>query len=264
MPCPHTFSIQDEQELENIVEKIAFPCILKPVYSSEFRKRIDHKLYKKAILVEDASQLREKYVFYRSFGELMIQEAITGDEANIYSVKTFFDNEMKLIGVWMNQKIHQFPPDFGTTALAISVRDEEVIQAAVSFLRSIPFKGLAITEFKRDPRDGKLKFIEINARMGLTQRLSIACGVNLPYLYYLSLTGQNPTPITRQKEGIKWVYLVRDFLSFRQKRKNKRMSFLQWMKSLAGKKVEALFAWDDPMPFIRSSLSHLKNLWKRK
>jgi D-aspartate ligase len=263
IPCPQTFVIHDEHELENIIEKVTFPCILKPVYSSEFRKQIDHKLYKKAIMVEEPSQLREKYLFYRSFGELMIQEVIPGDEASIYSVKTFFDDQMNLIGIWMNQKIHQFPPDFGTTALAISVRDEEVIQAAESFLRNIQFKGLAITEFKRDHRDGKLKFIEINSRMGLTQRLSMACGVNLTYLYYLSLTGQNPTPITHQKEGMKWVYLVRDFLSFRQKRKNGKMSITQWIKSLSGEKVEALFAWDDPLPFIRSCISHLKNLWTR-
>ena len=69
----------------------------------------------------------------------------------------------------MNQKIHQFPPDFGSSAMVLSIRDEEVIQKAVSFLSEIQFKGLAITEFKRDQRDGELKFIEINSRIGLTQ-----------------------------------------------------------------------------------------------
>ena len=121
---------------------------------------------------------------------------------------------MNLIGSMMNQKIHQFPPDFGSSAMVISIRDEEVIQKASLFPYRVKFKGLAITEFKRDQRDGELKFIEINARIGLTQRLSIACGVDLAYLYYLSLTGQNPTPVTSQQEGVKWVYLVRDFISF--------------------------------------------------
>ncbi|MGG1678045.1 ATP-grasp domain-containing protein [Neobacillus sp. NRS-1170] len=261
--CPKTFAIQDEKHLEQIINQITFPCILKPVFSSHFRTRIDHRLYKKAIVVEQAAQLRNEYHFYRPFGELLIQEDIPGHENCIYSVKTFFDDKMNLIGVWMNQKLHQFPPRFGSSALALSIRDEEVIQMALSFLQKIQFKGLAITEFKRDPRDGQLKFIEINPRIGLTQALSIACGVNLAYLYYLSLTGQNPKPVTRQKEGIKWVYLVRDFLSFRQKRKNGEMTFPAWLKSLSGKKVEALFAWDDPLPFIRSFVSHLRNLWRR-
>ncbi|PUB15125.1 ATP-grasp domain-containing protein [Paenisporosarcina sp. OV554] len=264
VPCPKIFAIHDAQQLEQIINEVTFPCILKPVYSSDFRKRISHRLYKKAILVEEASQLREKYLFYLPYGELMLQEIIPGDETCIYSVKTFFDEQMNLIGIYMNQKIHQFPPDFGSSAMVLSIRDEEVIQKAVSFLSELHFKGLAITEFKRDQRDGQLKFIEINSRIGLTQRLSIACGVDLAYLYYLSLTGQNPLPVTSQREGIKWVYLVRDFISFLQKRRNGEMTIGKWIKGLSGKKVEALFSWDDPLPFIRSFVSHLRNLWVRR
>jgi len=264
VPCPKTFAINNEEQFEEIIDQVTFPCILKPVYSSHFRTNIDHRLYKKAIVVEEPSKLREEYLFYRPFGELMIQEVIPGNEDCIYSVKTFFDEKMNLVGLWMNQKLHQFPPHFGSTALALSIRDEEVIQLATTFLKDIEFKGLAIAEFKRDPRDGKLKFIEINSRIGLTQALSIACGVNLAHLYYLSLTGQNPTPVTQQKEGVKWVYFVRDFLSFRQKHKKGEMKFFEWIKSLSGKKVEALFAWNDPLPFVRSFVSHLRNLWGRQ
>ena len=260
IPCPKIFTIHDERQLEQIINEVTFPVILKPVFSSEFRKQIGHQLYKKAILVDEASQLREKYLFYRQFGELMLQEIIPGEETCIYSVKTFFDEKMNLIGMYMNQKIHQFPPDFGSSAMVLSIRDEEVIQKAVSFLSKLQFKGLAITEFKRDQRDGELKFIEINSRIGLTQRLSVACGVDLAYLYYLSLTGQNPTPVTNQREGVKWVYLVRDFISFLQKRRNGEMTTAKWIKGLSGKKVEALFSWDDPLPFIRSFISHLRNL----
>ena len=264
VPCPKIFAIHDEQQIEQIIHEVTFPCILKPVYSSDFRKRISHRLYKKAILVENSSQLLEKYLFYLPFGELMLQEIIPGDETCIYSVKTFFDDQMNLIGIYMNQKIHQFPPDFGSSAMVLSIRDEEVIQKAVSFLSALRFKGLAITEFKRDQRDGELKFIEINSRIGLTQRLSIACGVDLAYLYYLSLTGQSPSPVTSQREGIKWVYLVRDFISFLQKRRDGKMTIAKWIKGLSGKKVEALFSWDDPLPFIRSFISHVRNLWVRR
>ncbi|MFJ8066640.1 ATP-grasp domain-containing protein [Psychrobacillus sp. NPDC096426] len=264
IPCPKTLAIHDETQLEQIINEVTFPCILKPVQSADFRKRIDHNLYKKAIMIEQASELRKEYLIYRPFGELMLQELVPGDEECIYSVKTLFDEQMNLTGMWMNQKIHQFPPVFGSSAMVISKRDEEVIQKAVSFLSELKFKGLAITEFKRDQRDGELKFIEINARIGLTQRLSTAVGVNLAYLYYLLLTDQNPSPVTSQKEGVKWVYLVRDFISFVQNRRNGKMTIANWLKGLSGKKVEALFAWNDPLPFIRSFISHLRNLWWRR
>lgn len=260
VPCPKTFTILKEEQLEETMDQILFPCLLKPVNSADFRKRIPHSLYKKVIVVEMASQLRQEFLYYRQFGELMVQELIPGNEDNIYSVKTLLDEQMNVIGLWMNQKIHQFPPYYGSTALAVSVRDDQVIEAAVSFLKKLRLKGLAIAEFKKDPRDGKLKFIEINPRMGLTQRLSLACGVDLAYLYYLHVTGQKPKPITEQKEGVKWVYFIRDYISFRQKQKQGAMTFGEWLKSISGNKVEALFAWDDPMPFIRSLFSHLRNV----
>lgn len=68
----------------------------------------------------------------------------------------------------------------------------------------------------------------------------------------------------QQQEGIKWVYLVRDFLSFRQKQRNREMTLLEWIKSLSGKKVDALFNWNDPLSFIGSFVSHLRNLWDRQ
>ena len=70
----------------------------------------------------------------------MIQEIIPGDETCIYSVKTFFDEQMNLIGLWMNQKLHQFPPHFGSSALVLSIRDEEVIQQALPFLKRYNLK----------------------------------------------------------------------------------------------------------------------------
>src|SRR5699024_4210640 len=80
-------------------------------------------------------------------------------------------------------------------------------------------------------------------------------------LYYLSLTNQHPQPVIDQKEGVKWIYFVRDFISFLEKRRKKQMTTSQWIKGLSGKKVEALFSWDDPFPFIRSFISKVRNLW---
>ncbi|MGA9175258.1 MAG: carbamoyl-phosphate synthase [Thermoactinomyces sp.] len=258
VPSPKTFVVHHVDKLESIISELDFPCILKPAYPLEFRKRLN----KKAMIIEDAVQLRQEYPFYRQFGELVIQEIIPGNDENMYEVCTFFDEQMNLIGLFTGQKLHQFPPFFGAGALVLSIRDEEVAEAGISFLKALQFKGLAHAEFKRDPRDGTLKFIEINARTTFWNSLSEPCGVDLSYLYYLSLTGQQPEPRTEQKEGMKWVYFVRDYLSFRQKRKNGVMTFAEWVKSLSGKKEYALFAWDDPLPFFRSLFSHLYNDWK--
>ena len=45
-------------------------------------------------------------------------------------------------------------------------------------------------EFKRDARDGRLKFIEINARHGLWAGLATAAGVNLSEIAYRDAAGE--------------------------------------------------------------------------
>ena len=258
IPSPKTFIVNNEIEIDQLIQHMSFPCILKPVFGHEFRK----KLSKKAIIMEDAGQLKKEFPIYQQFGELMIQELIPGNEERIYQVGTLFDDNLQLIGLFMGQKLNQFPPYFGAGALVKSVRDEEVIEKGVTFLKTLGFKGLSVAEFKRDQRDGKLKFIEINARTWLWHSLSGRSGVDLSYLYYLMLTKQNPEPKLEQTEGIKWIYLVRHYLSSREKIKKGELTWFQWLRSLKGKKENALFAWDDPLPFFRSAFSHLINSWK--
>ena len=261
VPCPKTLFVGPGVRFEDFTGQMTFPCILKPVYSADFRRRLNRK----AIVVEREDELKEKYQQYSHFGELMVQELIPGGEEQLYSVGTLFDQRMELIAVFTGQKLHQYPPNFGSGSLARSVRNDALAEAGVSFMRELGFRGLGMLEYKLDPRDGKLKFLEINPRTWYWHSLSRACGVDLPYLYYLSVTGQKPQPVTEQKTDVKWLYLVRDFVAFRDKqRSGEGTSFLEWLRSLSGKKEYALFAWDDPMPFFRISYAFLRDARKNR
>ena len=258
VPCPKTLIVGKGDRFRDFVGKMTFPCILKPVYSADFRRRLN----KKAIVIDREDDLKQQYEYYSQFGELMIQELIPGGEDQLHSVATLFDENMKLIAVFTGQKLHQYPPNFGSGSLVRSTRDDAIARAGVSFLRNLGFKGLGMAEYKVDPRDGKPKFLEINPRTWYWHSLSQACGVDLPYLYYLTVTGQDPQPVTEQKTGINWLYLVRDFQAFRDKQKTGDASLLGWLKSLSGKKEYALFAWDDPLPFFRISYAFLRDARK--
>ncbi len=256
IPSPKTYIVDQLSTLPTIT----FPCILKPVHGHEFRK----KMNKKAIVIHNEIELHEQFAFYNHFGELLIQEIIPGTEKNIYQVGTLFDEHMSLRGVFMGQKLNQFPPYFGAGALVQSVHDKEVLEMGISVLKKLQFKGLSVVEFKRDARDGQLKFIEINARTWLWHSLSGRCGVDLTHLYYLLLTNQNPKPILTQQEGIKWIYFIRHFLSFKEKKKHTDLTWKQWFHTLKGKKEDSLFCLDDPMPFFRITWSHLTYTWRNR
>ena len=114
-----------------------------------------------------------------------------------------------------------------------------------------------MAEFKKDPRDNVYKFIEINPRFWLSHSLTEPAGVHFVYMYYLYLTGQHVKPQLEQKDGINWIYEVRYFLTFLKKRKRGEMTFRDFGKGVKEKRVRS-FAWNDPMPFIRNTWSHLK------
>jgi predicted ATP-grasp superfamily ATP-dependent carboligase len=255
IPVPKTLIVGKDDKFEDFVKQMTFPCILKPADSADFRRHMN----KKAIVIERPDQLKETYLHYKQYGELIIQELIPGGEDQLYGVATLFDDDMNLIAVFTGQKLHQFPPYFGSGSLVRSMRDEVYAEAGIAFMREVGFKGFAKLEYKLDKRDGQLKFLELNPRTWYWHSLAQACGVDLPYLYYLSVTGQKPQPVLEQKTGINWLYLVRDYLAFREKQRNGDAAWLPWLRSLAGKKDYALFAWDDPLPFFRISYSFLKD-----
>ncbi|RBP07831.1 carbamoyl-phosphate synthase [Rossellomorea aquimaris] len=260
IPTAKTFFVESDEQLDEAITQLEFPCILKPVFGHEFRKHVN----KKAIHIQDAIQLRRIYPIYRKFGELIIQEIIPGDNQCFYKVATFFDEDMELLALFTLQKNHQFPAQFGTGAHIVSKRIPDLVDVGVPLLKELGIKGVSMIEYKKDPRDGQYKLIEINPRFWLTHSLTGHSGVDFALQYYQYLTGQRPSPKLQQIDGVQWIYLVRYFLTFLEKRKNGEMSLKDFFYGFRGKKVFALLAFDDPMPFIRSTLSHLRNAWKRK
>lgn len=260
IPSPKTFVINHQELSDQLLSNFVYPCILKPVHGYEFRKQLS----KKVIIIENETQLKEQLPVLQQFGDLIIQEIIPGGDDCVYQIGTLFAEDMELIGLFMGQKLNQFPPYFGTGAFVQSIRDEEVIEKGVSLLKTLKMTGISVAEFKRDSRDGQLKFIEINARPWLWHSLSRACGIDLTYLYYLLVTDQQPEKKLIQEEGMTWIYSIRDYLSTKEKVQNGDMTWREWRRNRKGKKEHALFRWDDPMPFIRSAVTHLINAYKNK
>jgi predicted ATP-grasp superfamily ATP-dependent carboligase len=84
----------------------------------------------------------------------------------------------------------------------------------------------------------------------LSDGLTAYCGINLPLMQYLDLTGQAPAPRRETSQGVKWLESIADFKAFKQYHQRGELTFKDWLKSLWGAKVFALFAWDDPLPFL--------------
>jgi len=112
------------------------------------------------------------------------------------------------------------------------------------------YRGIAGLEYKRDAEDNQYKLLDFNPRLMLSDGLTAFCGINLPLIQYLDLTGQTPAPRRETTQGVKWLESIADFQAFKQYHERGELTFKDWLKSLWGARVFALFAWDDPLPFL--------------
>jgi len=238
-----------------------FPLVLKP----RAKERYYPEARKKAVRVNTPIELRKEHQIMASIidpGEIVIQEFIPGGGKNLYSYAALYDGQKIVAGMAAN-RLRQHPREFGhATTYAISVEAPELKDLAERLLREIEFYGIAEVEFMRDEREGVFKFIEINGRIWGWHTLAKAAGVNLPYLLYRHLTGQEiiaPCP----KEGVKWVRLITDVPTCIKDILAGHITLKEYWQSMKGPKEFAVLSREDPLPFFMEFLLIPYLWWKR-
>ena len=268
VPVPQSYYPNSESEIEILSGSLSYPCILKPAISYIWRRyrareRIDK--WPKIAEVHGPDELVQAYSEMAKSGvSPIVQEKIEGDDDQIYAVLAYFDRESVPLGVFTMRKLRQWPVGAGDGSYVVSVDEPSVTEIALNLLKSFGYNGLAGVEFKRDGRDGVFKLMEINARSQSQEGLAVDCGVDFPYIAYEDSLARSVSPVTSHRTGVTWVSLSWDFRSYRQNRAAKQLSTLTWVNQLRTSGSHAYFAWDDPKPFIYSSLGLAKDLIYRR
>ena len=163
---------------------------------------------------------------------------------------------METISYSTGHKIRQNPPDAGTIVSGRVTPEPELFQLGKKLIKAAGYYGISNTEFKKDPRDGNFKLIEINPRPGMWNYSVMASGINLPYIAYEEVHGRTVSPVGSTEQELIWILGVMDFyLSlFGYKKKGfseYSINLWQWLRTIRGaKRVEAVFKLSDPLPGI--------------
>ena len=258
IPIPKTIYPKNIDDIYNI-EDIQFPVIIKGRIGHEFYKKTKTKVLK-AKSFEELVQYYMRYSPHIDPSETIIQEVIPGNSLT-YSFCSFRNSE--LVAYWIGLKIREHPMGFGTGTFAQSVLVPELYELGKRFLDAINYYGISEIEFKKDPRDGKFKLIEMNARTWLWHTLAIRCGVDLPYILYKDMIGEKIEPVKSFRENVKWIHFYTDVWVALKEIIRGNLTIRDYLKSLRGEKEFAVFSVDDPLPFIGETVL-LLYLWRTR
>jgi predicted ATP-grasp superfamily ATP-dependent carboligase len=123
----------------------------------------------------------------------------------------------------------------------------------VRLLEVLKYRGISLTEFKRDPR-GSFRLIEINPRPGdWPERLAQLCGANLVLTAYKASLGEKVAPARTDRFGVKWANVAEDlYYCIRGYRlfgfPDEHRGLLGWLSDLRGLESGAFWSWRDPKP----------------
>ena len=271
IPVPETIFIQDINELERKTASITFPAVIKPRISSgsygikyvnPVRKDGVHGAWlsngvnNKDELLSAYKEVHSKYPFP------LIQEYIPqGGDA--FGVSCLFDRGVKLKAVFVHKRLREYPITGGPSTLRESVVNDEVKELGVKLLSAMKWFGVAMVEFKVDPRDNKPKLMEINPRFWGSLPLAIYSGVDFPYLLYKMAMEEGFEAVTKYKTGIRSRYLLPgDIMHFisNPDRFNMKPSFFKFFDKNTRDDIISL---KDPLPTIGRILSLLTLLYNK-
>jgi D-aspartate ligase len=186
-------------EARAAAEKLGLPVLVKPQHPDGFK----HRFGKQAFRCETPDEVERAYADAEPFGA-MVQELVPGGDEELYSLGSYLRADGEPLGLFSGRKLKQVPPGVGTCRTGEAVWVQEVVDAGLRFLRELGFHGISQVEFKRDPRDGRFKLMEINPRLWQWHGLAAACGVDLPVIAYRDLTGETVVPVSMNGSGRIW------------------------------------------------------------
>jgi predicted ATP-grasp superfamily ATP-dependent carboligase len=239
--CPRTL-----QELKAI--DVTFPIGVKPAVKEDFFYATKAKAWRAADR-EALTTLWQQATLHSGSNEVLLQEIIPGDGTCQFSSCLFFKNG-KSLATMEAQRWRQHPREFGRAATYVeSVDRPDLTELAARFLKEINYYGLAEVEFKLDPRDGKYKLLDVNARTWGFHVLGPAAGVDFPHLLFVDQLGES-VQNCRGRAGVGWIRMVTDIPSCLLGFAGGYLRWSDYTRSLHHFEVESVFSKDDLLPSL--------------
>ena len=242
-----------------IPEDFPFPALLKPALSYTLWGVTRGKV----VVVRSRRQAGEVLETLPPDTVFLLQEVIPGGDSGLLFYTTYLSPGGRVLAEHLARKLRQYPPGFGTGTLFEPYPDDDLRAHGRRLFSHAGYSGLGMAEFKRDPRDGKLRLIEVNVRLWLFHPLSVPDGVDFVLTAYRDATGQAVPPQVQLGRDVVWRSLLTDLLVFPFYRKRGQVTAGRWL--FPGRKRCRFALWDrrDPGPFLYALWTYVGKALRR-
>ncbi len=192
IPVPREFTVDALTKVGDIPE-LTFPVVAKP------RKKSSADTFKVRYFQSEqdlGDALRSGVL-----DNAILQEYSHGQGVG---VEVLF-HQGEFIASFQHRRLKEVPRDGGAAAVAVAEPvDPELKNMALKLLRGLEWEGVAMVEFRHDPRTGAATLMEVNGRYWGTVALAIQAGVDFPVYDWQLAHGETPTVPSGYALGLRW------------------------------------------------------------
>jgi predicted ATP-grasp superfamily ATP-dependent carboligase len=212
---PWTQVVGSVAELEALAHAAPWPCVLKPIYSHEWRGLYGEERVFVVHDAQEAARLVERPL--RDGVGMLLCQYVPGGDADVEEAIVVRLADGSYPVAFGCRKLRQSPSGFGATAVGFSDPLPETMAMARAVLDAAGFVGVAGVEAKRHRDTDERWFLEVNVRVPAQWGLGDACGATASTRLVAALAGRELGPPPTPRAGVGIVVPVLDVKVVRER-----------------------------------------------
>ena len=254
VPVPPQTRANTIAGLRAVAEGFGLPLVVKPKTSASAGNPLARQAVRKIRRLEDLDRCAGSLL---ESGEVLLQQNFVGIGVGV----GVLCRNGRILTAFQHERVHE-PRGGGGSSYRKSVPlDPGMLDAARRLMEEVSYTGVAMVEFKYNPRTKKWILIEVNARFWGSLPLPIAAGLDFPrYLYEMLCRGRTEFPqqyrtnlyARHWSSDLEWM-----LGNLEADRRDPDVMCRPWLK-VAGEVFNLLLlreradtlAWDDPRPAV--------------
>ncbi len=261
---PSYRTLTSAQEAGSVTgREITFPVVVKPT-RSVVENRLGRVKTQVRYAADDAALRSALADLPESAYPVLLQRRVLGPGIGIFLLRW----GGRIVAAFAHRRIREKPPSGGVSVYRESVRaDPLLVQQSSALLAQLGWEGVAMVEYKIDSATGTAYLMEVNGRLWGSLQLAIDAGVDFPTLLVAAALGEEPSPRSDYRTGIRsrWWWGDVDQLLLRLRRGRHELGLPQHAAGPLRSLLRFLVLWrpgdrsevlrlDDWRPFLRESL----------